>query len=74
LLACGILARKLGVSRGSFHWHFRDLGTFHGRVIEHWRQMATEAIIADLERYASREERLNVLLQRGLGGCWADLG
>ena len=66
-LKAEVLARKLGVSRGSFYWHFSDLGTFHARVIEHWRQMATEAIIADLERYESREQRLNVLLRRGLG-------
>src|SRR5215831_17168214 len=66
-LKADVLARKLGVSRGSFYWHFSDLGTFHARVIEHWKQMATEAIIADLERYESREQRLNVLLRRGLG-------
>ena len=61
------LARKLGVSRGSFYWHFTDLNDFHARVIEHWRQTATEAVIADLERYEAREERLEVLLRRALG-------
>src|SRR5262249_2355707 len=40
------LACKLGVSRGSFYWHFEDIETFHARVIEQWRQVATEAIIA----------------------------
>jgi len=79
-LKADVLARKLGVSRGSFYWHFSDLGTFHAEVIEHWRQTATEAIITDLERYASREERLEALLRRiGHGGAlevrmrtWAD--
>ena len=66
-LKADVLARKLGVSRGSFYWHFRDLGTFHARVIEHWKQRATEAIIADLERYDSREERLEALVRRGFG-------
>src|SRR5215831_3535593 len=66
-LKAEVLARKLGVSRGSFYWHFRDIGTFHARVIEHWKQMSTEAIIADLERYQSREERLNALLLRAFG-------
>jgi AcrR family transcriptional regulator len=61
------LARKLGVSRGSFYWHFTDLNDFHARVIEHWRQTATEAVIADLERYEWCEERLEVLLRRALG-------
>jgi AcrR family transcriptional regulator len=63
-LKADLLARKLGVSRGSFYWHFRDLRAFHARVIAHWREMATEAIIADLDRYDSPEERLRVLLRR----------
>jgi len=66
-LKADVLARKLGVSRGSFYWHFSDLGAFHARLIAHWRETATEAIIADLERHQSREERLDALLRRGFG-------
>jgi AcrR family transcriptional regulator len=66
-LKADVLARKLGVSRGSFYWHFSELGAFHARVIEHWRQTATEAIIADLEQYDSREQRLDVLLRGAFG-------
>jgi len=66
-LKADVLARKLGVSRGSFYWHFSELGAFHTRVIEHWRQTATEAIIADLEKYDSREQRLDVLVRSAFG-------
>ncbi len=66
-LKADVLARKLGVSRGSFYWHFNDLGAFHVRVIEHWRQTATEAIIADLEQHALPERRLDALLFRAFG-------
>jgi AcrR family transcriptional regulator len=66
-LKADALARKLGVSRGSFYWHFSDLGAFHARVIEHWRQMATEAIIADIERHEARAERVDALLRRAFG-------
>jgi AcrR family transcriptional regulator len=66
-LKADVLARKLGVSRGSFYWHFTDLGTFHTRVIEHWRERATEASIADLEKYDPGEERLETLVRRGFG-------
>ena len=65
-LKADILARKLGVSRGSFYWHFTDLGDFQARVIEHWRQTTTEAIITDIERHDSRERRLDALLHRAL--------
>jgi len=66
-LKADVLARKLGVSRGSFYWHFGELSAFHTRVIEHWRQTATEAIIADLEKYDSREQRLDVLVRSAFG-------
>jgi AcrR family transcriptional regulator len=66
-LKADVLARELGVSRGSFYWHFAELGTFHARVIEHWRQAATEAIIAGLERYDTREQRLDMLLRGAFG-------
>ena len=66
-LKADVLARKLGVSRGSFYWHFADLGAFHALVIAHWREMATEAIIADVGRFASPEQRLGALLRRAFG-------
>jgi AcrR family transcriptional regulator len=66
-LKADVLARKLNVSRGSFYWHFTDLGTFHSRVIQYWRQVATEAIIADIERYELHEERLDALLRHAFG-------
>ena len=66
-LKADVLARKLGISRGSFYWHFTDLGTFHARVIEHWKQAATEAIIVDIERYKSPEQRFDALLRHAFG-------
>ena len=66
-LKADVLARKLGISRGSFYWHFTDLGDFHARVIARWKHAATEAIIADIERYAAPEERLHALLRHAFG-------
>jgi AcrR family transcriptional regulator len=82
VLKADVLARKLGVSRGSFYWHFSDLAAFHAQVIEHWRQTTTEAIIADIERHESRERRLDALLRRAFAHgaalevrirAWADV-
>jgi AcrR family transcriptional regulator len=66
-LKADVLARQLGISRGSFYWHFTDLAAFHTRVIEDWKQKATEAIIADIERYVAPEDRLNALLGHAFG-------
>lgn len=66
-LKADLLARQLGVSRGSFYWHFTDLASFHVQVIRHWKQRATEAIIADVEQHASYDARLEALLRHAFG-------
>jgi AcrR family transcriptional regulator len=43
------LAKAMRVSRGSFYWHFADIGAFHTAVLERWREVATEQIIAAVE-------------------------
>jgi AcrR family transcriptional regulator len=59
------LAKAMGVSRGSFYWHFADLGAFHAAVLKRWREIAAEQIIADVE--ADSDEPLNALLRRTFG-------
>jgi AcrR family transcriptional regulator len=66
-LKADVLARELGISRGSFYWHFRDLADFHERLIGQWKRRATEEIIADIERYPLPEERLDALLRHAFG-------
>src|SRR5215204_662530 len=43
------LAKAMGVSRGSFYWHFADIGAFHAAILTRWREVATERIIAGVE-------------------------
>lgn len=59
------LAKAMGVSRGSFYWHFVDLGAFHAAVLKRWREIAAEQIIADVE--AASGEPLRALLRRSFG-------
>jgi AcrR family transcriptional regulator len=59
------LAKAIGVSRGSFYWHFADLGAFHAAVLKRWREIAAEQIIADVE--ADSGEPLAALLRRTFG-------
>src|SRR5262249_32888246 len=58
------LAKAIGVSRGSFYWHFADIGTFHAAILKHWREVATERIIADLEAAAEHENPVLRLLRQ----------
>ncbi|MCK1467678.1 TetR/AcrR family transcriptional regulator [Bradyrhizobium sp. CW10] len=59
------LAKAMGVSRGSFYWHFADLGAFHAALLKRWREIAAEQIIADVE--ADSDKPLKALLRRTFG-------
>lgn len=61
------LAKAMGVSRGSFYWHFADVGAFHAALLKRWREIMTEQIIANLEQSAEDEARINTLLRRAFG-------
>jgi AcrR family transcriptional regulator len=50
------LAKAMGVSRGSFYWHFADIGAFHAAILARWREVATEQIIAGVEAAKSNSD------------------
>lgn len=43
------LAKKLGVSRGSFYWHFEDRSALLAALLDTWEQATTEEVAARLE-------------------------
>jgi AcrR family transcriptional regulator len=58
------LAKAMGVSRGSFYWHFADISAFHAGILKRWREIAAEQIIAGVEAASKDENPLEVLLRR----------
>jgi AcrR family transcriptional regulator len=62
------LAKAMGVSRGSFYWHFADIGAFHAAILKHWRDVAAEQIIANLEAASDNDSPLPRLLRQAFGG------
>jgi len=42
-----VLARDLGVSKGSFYWHFRDRGELLDRLLAQWEDAETDWLNAD---------------------------
>src|ERR1700676_4716545 len=62
------LAKAMGVSRGSFYWHFADVDAFHAAILRHWRDVAAEQIIANLEAASKSEDPVPLLLRWAFGG------
>ena len=62
------LAKAMGVSRGSFYWHFADIGAFHAAVLAHWRDVAAEQVIANLEAASGAANPLPRLLRGAFSG------
>lgn len=58
------MAQALGVSRGSFYWHFEDITQFRTRLLQHWQNQSTDAIIREMEALDREDQRLSSLMVR----------
>ena len=47
------IARDLGVSKGSFYWHFKDIADLHERMLAHWWDEGTQRIVRLAEEAGS---------------------
>ena len=64
-----VLAKTMGVTRGSFYWHFRDREDLLLQVLKTWHDQATEDLINRLERSgASAAALLSGLISLPLRG------
>lgn len=64
------LARDLGVTKGSFYWHFTGRGALVDAVMRRWEHAHTEAMIIESERGegpADKVRRLVVAVSATLG-------
>lgn len=63
------LAELLGVTRGSFYWHFSDRDGLLAAMLEVWRQQNTASITAAAQRPGGLEQQVLALFQ-----VWLDPG
>ncbi len=66
VLKADTLANRLGISRGSFYWHFADVSAFHAAILRRWREIALQNIIEEPEGTA--DDRLGALAFRAFAG------
>ncbi|TDP42917.1 TetR family transcriptional regulator [Nocardia ignorata] len=55
------LAKRLGATKGSFYWHFKDRPALVDAVLAHWEREGTDAVIAALDKLTDPAQRLRVL-------------
>lgn len=56
------LAKQLGVTKGSFYWHFENRGALIESALTTWESLATKAVISELALIADPRQRLRTLL------------
>lgn len=56
------MAKGLGVSRGSFYWHFKDITAFHDALAEHWLARS-QSVAQTLRMRADPRDQLFLLMK-----------
>lgn len=63
-----VLARELGVTKGSFYWHFADRQELLSALVESWAERGTDAVISQVEAAGGdAEARLRTLWEVASG-------
>jgi AcrR family transcriptional regulator len=57
------LAQRLGMTRGSFYWHFADRNALLREALEWWEQQGTDAVIERVAEIVEPRERLRTLFR-----------
>ncbi len=58
------LARRLGVTKGSFYWHFPSRDALLRAALERWEQVELDEVFAQLEAIADPRQRMRELFRR----------
>jgi AcrR family transcriptional regulator len=66
------IARRLGVTKGSFYWHFADRDALLAAALRRWEDSYTDRIIAGIAGVRDPGARLRALVRGVIGGGRSD--
>jgi AcrR family transcriptional regulator len=61
-LTVSSLARRLGVTKGSFYWHFKGRSDLLAATLDRWEQRTTTEAVKALDAVADHRRRLELIL------------
>ncbi len=61
------LARRLGVTKGSFYWHFKDRQQLMEALLDRWFSIWDDQMLPDMEEAANPADRIWALFESVLG-------
>jgi AcrR family transcriptional regulator len=64
-VAVETVAARLGATKGSFYWHFKNRDALIQAALDVWEQRGTEAVIEEFEREPDPARRLKKILAAG---------
>ena len=62
------LAARLGATKGSFYWHFRNRDALLEAALQRWERLETDDVIARVETEPDPRRRLRKLFFHAIGG------
>jgi AcrR family transcriptional regulator len=63
-IAVDTLAERLGVTKGSFYWHFRDADDLLSALVARWEELSVDGVLSDLVGITSPCAVLRALITR----------
>tara|TARA_R110002049_G_scaffold117332_3_gene270732 strand:- start:119722 stop:120249 length:528 start_codon:yes stop_codon:yes gene_type:complete len=63
-LAAEPMARRLGATKGSFYWHFKDVSAYHVAVLARWQVDALAALEEQAQASGPADQRLRAFGHR----------
>ena len=69
-----LLAQKLGATKGSFYWHFKDIADYKSDMLALWRTKVASDVIADINAQNTPEQQLDALFENAARSAPEDYG